>query len=194
MVLNNRLRQPVLIENLETGDRKEFASMTEAGLYLDVARLVVRRHIDNNIPLKAYLITKLSAVISSPSANTPTGKGQHVLLKNQETGDSKEFSSLKAADAYLGVSEIRLWRHFNSGYEASTIKGYKITKVDHSLAPVKSKRKAIEVTNIHTNEVTIYPSATLAAQALSVSSAIISQYFSQNRITPLKGKYLLKLA
>jgi group I intron endonuclease len=108
MVVNNRLRQPVLIKNIERGDCKEFASIAEAGLYLGVARGVIKRRIENNIPLKGYLVTKVDAGISLPSPKTPSGKGQHVFIKNLETGDSKEFSSLKAVYEYLGISAIRL--------------------------------------------------------------------------------------
>lgn len=65
--------------------------------------------------------------------------------------------------------------------------------VDSQQIKVKRKFKNIEVTDIHTNEVTIYPSLTLAAKALDVTQGSLSGYFANKRTKPYKNKYILKL-
>lgn len=73
--------------------------------------------------------------------------------------------------------------------EVSTIKGYIITKLDS----VERAGKAIEVTHIHTNEVTKYSSVSSASEALGISQSSISTYLSRKRTTPFRGIYLFKL-
>lgn len=52
--LNQPLSQAVKLFNPETGDKKEFLSMTQAGVYLNVARQTIKSHIKNNKLLKGY--------------------------------------------------------------------------------------------------------------------------------------------
>jgi len=54
-------------------------------------------------------------------------------------------------------------------------------------------RKKVEVTNVETKEVTIYPSIGVAARALLLHQASISLYLKENRTKPFKGKYFFKL-
>jgi hypothetical protein len=51
----------------------------------------------------------------------------------------------------------------------------------------------VEVTNIETNEVTVYSSIGSAARALGYRQPSISLYLKENRSNPFKGKYLFKL-
>ena len=51
----------------------------------------------------------------------------------------------------------------------------------------------VEVTNVDTKEVTIYPSISAAARVLSYRQPSISLYLKENRNKPFKGKYLFKL-
>lgn len=82
---------------------------------------------------------------------------------------------MKAACQYLEISSKRLSNYFkNNDYsctneEINTIKGYIIIKVGLN-DTVKRYSKAIEVTNIHTNEVTRYPSISSAAKNIGISS------------------------
>lgn len=64
-----------------------------------------------------------------------------------------------------------------------------ITKLDS----VKHNYKAIEVTNIQTNEITKYSSVGSASEALGISSASISTCLSRKRTTPYRNIYLFKL-
>lgn len=61
---------------------------------------------------------------------------------------------------------------------------------------LKSKRKVkkIEVTNVETKEVIIYPSIGAAVRELGYYQGSISLYLKENRTKPFKGLYLFKWA
>jgi hypothetical protein len=80
-----------------------------------------------------------------------------------------------------------------SNIENGTLKGYTISKITDTQVKVNRKRVNIEVTNISTNEVKVYPSLTLAAEALDVPRSSLSGYFAKKRTNPYKNKYNLKL-
>jgi hypothetical protein len=58
---------------------------------------------------------------------------------------------------------------------------------------VSNNAQAIEVTNVETNEITVYPSFDLAAKSPGILRASISGYLKNKRTKPFKGKYLFKL-
>lgn len=62
-----------------------------------------------------------------------------------------------------------------------------------SQTKVNRKFKKIEATDIETNTVAVYPSFTLAAEALGVPQSSLSGYFANKRTNPYKNKYKLKL-
>ena len=69
-------------------------------------------------------------------------------------------------------------------------------EVDTNLVNKKKVYKTnlqVEVTNVETNEITIYPSIGAAARALGYWQAAISLYLKDNRTKAFKGKYLFKL-
>lgn len=80
-----------------------------------------------------------------------------------------------------------------SNTENGTLKGYTISKITDTQVKVNRKRSNIKVTDISTNEVKIYPSLTLAAEALDVPQSSLSGYFAKKRTNPYKNKYNLKL-
>lgn len=57
-----------------------------------------------------------------------------------------------------------------------SIKGYTITKITAVQSAVNRKTKKVEVTDIDTKKVTVYPSFTLAGKALDISPACLSRY------------------
>ena len=80
-----------------------------------------------------------------------------------------------------------------SDTENDTLKGYTISKITDTQVKVNRKSVKIEVTDIDTNEVKIYPSLSLAAEALNVPRSSLSGYFAKKRTNPYKNKYNLKL-
>lgn len=193
MIKNNPFRVPIVISNVERGDKKEFTSMAQAALFLGVHETTVKRYLINNKPYKGYIVTKATSLGSSSTSNL-TNVRRGVVLTNSISGITKQFSSMKAAYQFLGVSPRRLTNYLKN-HESSingqdnTIKGFIVSWLDSAI----SNGKAIEVTNIHTNEVTKYASVSSASETLGISQASISTYLSRKRTTPYKGTYLFKL-
>lgn len=194
----NTFSKSIFITNNDTGDSLEFSSMTEAGSYLGLSRVSVRNYILKDKPFKGYSIKDLSLTEGIHNVNKTLP--QSILLINNETGDKKELPSINEAADFLGVSRGSLWYYFKTtnleNLTSKTLKGYKLSKIETSV-DVSSKSnkntKKIEVTDITTNEVNIYSSFTLAAEALGVTQSTLSLYFFRKRTTPLKKRYLLKL-
>ena len=198
MRLSNTLRQPVLLTNLETGDIQEFSSMTDAGVFLGVSRVTVRKFLLTNIPYKGYKFSKAPSkdnCVAEPLSKSNFIKQQALILTNKLTGISKEFSSIKEAAEYLEISRARLWYFFKNtaNAESDTLKGYIVSKITDTEVKVSRKSIKIEVTNIDTNEITTYPSLTLAAEALNIPRNSLSVYFSRKRTNLYKKKYYFKL-
>ena len=183
---------------METGNNPEFSSMTDAGVFLSISRVTVRKYLLSNIPYKGYIISKAPSNdnnVAETSSTSNYNKQQAILLTNKLTGISKKFSSMKETAEYLEISRAALWYFFKNtaNTESETLKGHVISKIVDSHVKVNSKSIKIEVTDIDTNEVTIYPSFTLAAEALGVPRASISRYLGKKRTNPYKNKYYLKL-
>lgn len=75
MRMANLLRQPVLITNNKTGEKQEFSSLTDAGAYLGISRVSVKKYLLSDIPYKGYTFSKdlsngkETAVLSPTSPN-----------------------------------------------------------------------------------------------------------------------------
>lgn len=195
MAKNNPFRVPIILSNIETGKNKEFTSITQAALFLGVHMTTVKRYLVNNKPYKGYMITKATSSLDSSSSPNLTNSRQAVELTNSVTGITKQFSTMKAAYQFLGISPRRLSNYLKNNKssstngQVSTIKGYIISKLDS----VKQDCKTIEVTNIQTNEVINYSSISSAGEALGIPQSSISVYLSRKRTTPFRGIYLFKL-
>lgn len=195
MTKNNPFRVSIVLSNIETGKREEFTSITQAAQFLGVHMTTVKRYLINNKPYKGYTVTSVSSNLDSSSISNLTNERQAVLLTNSVSGVTKQFSSMKAACLFLGVSSRRLTNYLkntepsSTNGQVTTINGYIITKLDS----VKHNYKAIEVTNIQTNEVTKYSSVGSASEALGISSPSISTYLSRKRTTPYRDIFLFKL-
>jgi group I intron endonuclease len=195
MAKNSPFRVPIILSNIETGKREEFTSMIQAAQFLGVHMTTVKRYLINNKSYKGYMITKATSSLDSSSISSLTNSRQAVVLTNSVSGITLQFPTMKAAYQFLDISPKRLSNYLknnessSSTGQVSTIKGYIITKLDS----VKREGKDIEVTNIHTNEVTRYSSISSAGEALGISQSSISVYLSRKRTTPFRGIYLFKL-
>lgn len=190
----NTLRKSVVVTDTETGNIKEFISLTEAGEYLGISRITVGKYLSKGIFYNKYKISSpnSSSNETQVSSNVTTLPQQPVLLNNIETGDKKEFVSMTETAKYLNVSRARLW-YFIHKTRDETLKGYSISKLENLENKVTRSTKGIEVTDLETNEVTIYPSFTLAAEALNISQSSISGYFAKQRVNPFRKRYIFKL-
>jgi len=198
MRLSNTLRKPVLLTNTETGKKEEFPSMTDAGVYLGISRVSVGKYLLRNLPCKGYTISKAPLKdihVSELSSTFRYVKQQPIRLTNKLTGISKEFSSMTDAAKYLDISRARLGYFLSnmSNTNNDALKGYTIYKITDSQVKVNRKSNSIEVTDIYTNEVKLYPSLTLAAETMGVPRSSLSGYFANKRTNPYKNKYNIKL-
>lgn len=189
MVKNNPFRISVIVSNLETRERQEFTSMAQAAHFLGVHMTTVKRYLINNKAYNGYMISKATLALDFSSISSPTNQKQAVELTNSILGITKQFSTMKAACLYLGISYRRLSNYLknnesNSGGQIDTIKGYSIKLVEVNDGVNKAYSKVVEVTDVRINEVTIYPSVSSAAESLGISSASISTYISRKRSTP----------
>ena len=147
--LSNTLRQSVLLTNSETGDTQEFSSMTDAGVYLGISRVSVRKYLLSNIPYKGYTISKAPSKdkdVAEPSSTSGFISKQPVRLTNKLTGNSNEFSSMSEAAEFLDISRARLWYFLNNtaNTENETLKGYIISKITDTQVKVNRKSSKIE--------------------------------------------------
>ena len=96
-----------------------------------------------------------------------------------------EFSTLTDAAEYLDISQTRLSNYLkkNEAPSDAKIKGYIISKISKDLqnSTVSKSAQAIEVTNVETNEITVFPSFVLAAKALGIRRSSISGYLMNKR-------------
>lgn len=196
MRLGNSLRKSVIVTDTETGNIKEFLSLTEAGEYLGISRITVAKYLSKGTVYNKYKISSPNASSNETQlSSNVTTLPQPVLLNNIETGDKKEFVSMTEAAKYLNVSRARLWYFIRkTGFARDeTLKGYSVSKLENLENKVTRSTKGIEVIDLETNEVTIYPSFTLAAEALNISPASISGYFAKQRVNPFRKRYIFKL-
>jgi predicted transcriptional regulator len=121
-----------------------------------------------------------------------------VLVVNNETGESREFYSVTEAAKKLNVSRRLLTEYLDRSESltddnsaCSILPGYRISRGPAN-KKISKTAVSIEVVNVETNESIVYPSITLAGEALGISQRAISSYFSQNQTSPYKNKYIFK--
>jgi predicted transcriptional regulator len=78
---------------------------------------------------------------------------------------------------YLKISQPTLSKYLKNKGNVETIKGYEPSFSSSIHKDVRESRwKQVEVTNVITNEVKIYPSQTIAAESLGIKQSIVSYY------------------
>ena len=120
-----------------------------------------------------------------------------VEVTDLESNTSTSYLAIKAAARALGIDK-RYIEHYIYLNQDKPVLGRYIFKLlstngfSEKLVNVAKLQKTsmkLEVTNIETKEVTIYPSIGAAARALGYRKPSISLYLKENRTKPFKGKY-----
>lgn len=114
MAENSPYRMPLILSNIATGKREEFSSMAKAALFLGVHVTTVKRYLINNKPYNGYMITKATSSLDTSSSSSLTNKSQAILLTNSVLGITKQFSTMKTACQFLGISHRRLLNYFKN--------------------------------------------------------------------------------
>ena len=155
-----------------------------------------------NMRTAAKIVSKSLETLTKRSTSQPNCT--EVEVTDLETNKITTYHAIRAAARALGIDK-RYIEHYinlnqdrpvlgrytfklnlNSDLESTNLKGSADKKVQKT-------SKKVEVTNIDTKEVTIYPSITAVAKKLGYFQASISLYIKENRVKPFKGKYLFKI-
>lgn len=104
------------------------------------------------------------------------------------------FHAVRAAARALNVDRRLIEHHLYINQSKPLLGIYAIELQDVSKnmssdVHVQVNSKRLELTNVHTNEVRVYPSVSKAARELKLYQASISLYLKENRSNPFKGIY-----
>jgi len=125
-----------------------------------------------------------------------------VEVTDLETNTSSTYHAIRTAARALCIDR-RYIEHYIYLNQAKPVLGRYIFKlhssgsespksVNYLRLRIKKTSLKLEVTNVDTKEVTIYPSIGAAARALRCYQASISLYLKENRTKPFKGMFLFK--
>lgn len=151
---------------------------------------------------------RAAASIRSPETLAKLSAAQSTSMKvevtDMETNTSTTYHAIKAAARALGIDR-RYIEHYIFLNQDKPVLGRYTFKLLNSVAggaensslisipKVQKTSMKVEVTNVETKEVTIYPSIGAAARALGYRQPSISLYLKENRSKPFKGIYFFKL-
>ena len=127
-----------------------------------------------------------------------------VEVTDVETQTTTTYHAIRAAARALSIDKryIEHYLYLNQDkpvldkytFKLISCDGENLNSFNDPSIKVQKTSKKIEVTNVETKEVTIYPSIGAAARALGYRQPSISLYLKENRTKPFKGLYLFKWA
>lgn len=130
--------------------------------------------------------------------------GMKVEVTDVETQTTTTYHAIRAAARALSIDKRYIEHYIYLNQDRPVLDKYTfklISSDDKNLNPfnnpsikIQKTSKKIEVTNVETKEVTLYPSIGAAGRALGYRQASISLYLKENRTKPFKGLYLFKWA
>lgn len=149
-----------------------------------------------------------SKTFKSPEFLTKLSKGQSTGievevtdLEAQAPNNTTTFHAIRAAARALDIDKRYIEHYIYLNQDKPVLGRYtfklNLNSDNKSLKLISEKVQKtsmkVEVTNVDTQEVTVYSSITAAAKALGYRQPSISLYLKENRTKPFKGKYLFKL-
>ena len=149
-----------------------------------------------------------SKTFKSPEFLTKLSKGQSTGievevtdLEAQALNNTTTFHAIRAAARALDIDKRYIEHYIYLNQDKPVLGRYtfklNLNSDNKSLKLISEKVQKtsmkVEVTNVDTQEVTVYSSITAAAKALGYRQPSISLYLKENRTKPFKGKYLFKL-
>lgn len=134
--------------------------------------------------------------------STDQTSGMKVEVTDVETQTTTTYNAIRAAARALSMDKRYIEHYIYLSQDKPVLGKYTFKLIscdDGNLNPfndpsikVQKTNKKIEVTNVETKEVTLYPSIGAAARALGYRQPSISLYLKENRTKPFKGLYLFK--
>jgi len=149
-----------------------------------------------------------SKTFKSPEFLTKLSKGQSTGievevtdLEAQAPNNTTTYHAIRAAARALDIDKRYIEHYIYLNQDKPVLGRYtfklNLNSDNKSLKLISEKVQKtsmkVEVTNVDTQEVTVYSSITAAAKALGYRQPSISLYLKENRTKPFKGKYLFKL-
>lgn len=152
-----------------------------------------------------------SKTFKSPEFLTKLSKGQstgiEVEVTDLETNNTTTYHAIRAAARALDIDKRYIEHYIYLKQDKPVLGRYtfklNLNSDDKSIKlipfpPLEGQKVQktsikVEVTNVDTQEVTVYSSIGVAARALGYRQPSISLYLKENRTKPFKGKYLFKL-
>lgn len=138
---------------------------------------------------------KSPEILAKLSAAQP--KSIKVEVVNLETNTSTMYDAIKAAARAIDIDRRYIENYIYLNQNKPVLGKYIFKLINSNnnkkTAKIPITSKSIEVTNVNTQEVTVYPSIGAAARTLGYRQASLSLYLKENRIKPFKGIYLFKL-
>ena len=117
-----------------------------------------------------------------------------VEITDLETNTTTEFHAIRAAAKVLGIDRRYIENYLYLKQEEPIFGRYICKFIGYKGINLETKvqktTQNIEVTDVETNEITIYPSITSAGKSLGIRQSSISLYLKEERIKPFRGKYL----
>nr|QNR58513.1 hypothetical protein [Diaporthe longicolla] len=120
-------------------------------------------------------------------------------LEAQAPNNTITYHAIRAAARALDIDKRYIEHYIYLNQDKPVLGRYtfKLNLDNNSLKLISEKVQKtsmkVEVTNVDTQEVTVYSSITAAAKALGYRQPSISLYLKENRTKPFKGKSLFKL-
>ena len=90
------------------------------------------------------------------------------------------------------MTPIQLRNALKKDVQDILINGFKFSKLTVSSSQFEPNNISIEVTNVNTQEVSVYSSITSAAKAIGTYQPSLSAYLNKNSSTPFKGNFLIR--
>lgn len=120
-----------------------------------------------------------------------------IEVTDLKTNTSTKYHAIRAAARALNIDKryIENYVYLNQDKPVLDRYTFKLLSEEGTNYIPKAQKTSIklEVTNIETKEITIYPSIGTAAKALGYRQPSISLYLKENRTKPFKGLYLFKI-
>lgn len=158
--------------------------MKNAAELLGITVTTLRSYLNNNLSYNEYIISdnsfqdnEVKEFSSKPQSIMLTNIKDSSIIKEELCYRRQQPPTIKDAAEFLSITRSSLSYIFNSSQNVqggfSTINGYIISRREKSLNYIKPNSKSIEVTDLENNTTNIYPSVTLAADALGVTKGSI---------------------
>lgn len=150
-----------------------------------------------NMRIAASKRSKSPEILAKLSAAQYNSIG--VEVTDLETKTTTTYHAIRAAARALGLDKRYIEHYIYLNQEKPVLGRYtfkllnlKSESLNLDIKVQKTSQK-LEVINIDTNEITVYPSISATARALGYRQASISLYLKENRTNPFKGTHLFKL-